>query len=226
MKFLYFLVEGQTEQRFVTDILQAYLGHGCHCTPVIVETRREVSGRVYKGGYVPYPRWREQIQRLLKNSSAAAVTTIADYYKIANDFPSKQTALSQPQPRLQVQVIEQAWAQDIGDPRFIPYLSLHELEALIFSDVSTLKQCLQGIQPNAKVEQLASSLRVNPEDIDNQTPPSHLIEQVCPKYQKVLHTNQIIQVIGLDTIRAQCPHFHDWLARLEALCRCCSPIDE
>lgn len=221
MKFLYFLVEGQTEQRFVTDVLQPHLGQECHCTPVIVETRREVSGRVYKGGYVPYPRWREQIHRLLKNSIAAAVTTIADYYRIADDFPGKQAAQALRQPLLQVQAIEQAWAQDINDPRFIPYLSLHELEALIFSDVSTLQLRLQVIQPNAKVDQLNSYQQVNPEDVDNQTPPSHLIEQVCTKYQKVLHTNQIIQEIGLAAIRTKCPHFHDWLNKLEVLCRAC-----
>lgn len=221
MKFLYLLVEGQTEQRFVTDVLQPSLGQGCHCTPVIIETRREVSGRVYKGGYVPYPQWRKQILKLLNNPTADAVTTIADYYRIANDFPGKQVAQALQHPLRQVQAIEQAWAQDINDSRFIPYLSLHELEALVFSDVPTLQKRLQIIQPNAKVGQLTRYQQVNPEDVDNQTPPSHLIEQVCTKYQKVLHANQIIQEIGLAAIRAKCLHFHDWLTKLEALCRAC-----
>ncbi|MCX7926042.1 MAG: DUF4276 family protein [Fimbriimonadales bacterium] len=218
MKYLYFLVEGQTEQRFVSDILQPHLGQSCFCIPVIVKTRREVSGQAYKGGYVPYLQWRDQIFKLLGNSAAHAVTTIADYYRIADDFPAKQAARSLQSPLLQVQTIEQAWAQDINDPRFIPYLSLYELEALLFADVSILVQRLQAIQSRATAAQLTKHAKVNPEDINDQSPPSHLIASVCPRYQKVLHTNQIVQAIGLPTIRARCPHFNDWLTKLESVC--------
>jgi len=57
-----------------------------------------------------------------------------------------------------------------------------------------------------------------PEDI-NETPegaPSKRILRIFPGYRKLLHGPTIAERIGLKTIREQCPHFDDWLTRLEA----------
>ena len=35
-------------------------------------------------------------------------------------------------------------------------------------------------------------------------------------YQKPLHGPLAVAAIGIDRIRAVCPHFHQWLGRLEA----------
>ena len=39
----------------------------------------------------------------------------------------------------------------------------------------------------------------------------------CPRYQKTLHGPLAVMEIGIDAIRAQCPHFNEWLVRLEAI---------
>ena len=61
-----------------------------------------------------------------------------------------------------------------------------------------------------------------PEDIndDPHSAPSKRILTVWPDYQKTFHGPLIACDIGLDVIRAACPHFSAWLRRLEALLVC------
>lgn len=60
-----------------------------------------------------------------------------------------------------------------------------------------------------------------PEAIDDspQLAPSKRIEALMcrPRYQKRLMGPQAAQRIGLAAIRDECPHFGDWLGRLERL---------
>jgi len=50
-----------------------------------------------------------------------------------------------------------------------------------------------------------------------QTAPSKRIVGLNPGYSKVTDDVLISQKISLDVMRAQCPHFNDWLRKLEAL---------
>ena len=58
-----------------------------------------------------------------------------------------------------------------------------------------------------------------PEDIndDPNTEPSKRIEQIFADYDKPTDGPLIAQEIGLAAIRAQCPRFNAWVARLESL---------
>jgi hypothetical protein len=57
-----------------------------------------------------------------------------------------------------------------------------------------------------------------PEHINDspETAPSKRIEALIPSYQKPLFGNLAALEIGLDPIRHACPHFREWLDRLEA----------
>jgi hypothetical protein len=59
----------------------------------------------------------------------------------------------------------------------------------------------------------------SPEEIDEgpDTAPSKRIRRIFPGYQKPFHGPMVAVAIGLDLVRARCPHFADWLARLERL---------
>ncbi|WP_199769702.1 DUF4276 family protein [Aeromonas sp. ASNIH2] len=52
-----------------------------------------------------------------------------------------------------------------------------------------------------------------------QTAPSKRILALVPNYKKTLHGPLIAEDIGLDAIRAQCPHFNRWIERLLVLPR-------
>ena len=84
------LVDGQTEEAFVKNPLASHLhNRGVLAVPVIVATKRLLTGDKKRGGYVPYPRLRAEILRLLNDSSAACVTTMLDYYGLAPEFPGR-----------------------------------------------------------------------------------------------------------------------------------------
>lgn len=58
-----------------------------------------------------------------------------------------------------------------------------------------------------------------PEDIDDgpMTAPSKRLLDIFGPYQKTLHGPLTVSAIGIDRIRAVCPHFHRWLTRIEAI---------
>jgi hypothetical protein len=48
------------------------------------------------------------------------------------------------------------------------------------------------------------------------TAPSKQLRAAFASYQKPLHGPLAVSAIGIDRIRAVCPHFDHWLGRLEA----------
>jgi hypothetical protein len=104
-------------------------------------------------------------------------------------------------------------ANEIDRPdRFVPFVMMHEFEALLFSDCSTVAAFL-----GRREELLAVRLQFgNPEEIDDESPPSKRLLAVAHDYQKVVHGTLAALAIGLAKIRAECPHFDKWLTRLEA----------
>lgn len=113
--------------------------------------------------------------------------------------------------------LEQGLLEDIGDNKLIPYIQVHEFEALLFSDASKFSYAF----PEAQAQQLSETARqfVSPEDI-NETPqgaPSKRISSIVGdnQYQKTLHGPIIALEISLEVIREKCPHFDQWLYTLE-----------
>ncbi len=54
-------------------------------------------------------------------------------------------------------------------------------------------------------------------DDDPQTSPLRRILRIAPGYNKAADGPIAAQRIGLGTMRAKCPHFDEWLTRLESL---------
>ena len=102
--------------------------------------------------------------------------------------------------------------------RFIPYVQMHEFEALLFSAPGQLAS--EVGRPD--LEQHFQAIRdafATPEHIDDSphTAPSKRIKQVFPRYRKVQMGLRAAGVMGLHKIRKECPLFSAWLARLESL---------
>lgn len=70
-------VEGQTEETFIREVLSRHLaGYGVHLIPVVLSTKRVKQGNKFRGGLVSYEQARGELVHLLRDSSAAAVTTM------------------------------------------------------------------------------------------------------------------------------------------------------
>ena len=207
-------VEGQTEETFVRDLLVPYFSRlGIYLTPILAQTSPG-----HKGGIVSYGKVKHQLTRLCRQDQGAYVTTMMDYYGLPNDFPGLDGRV--PDAHEQVARLEQALQQDIDAPNFIPNLMLHEFEALLFSAPEKFAEWLDDQALLAPMAAIRAAF-ATPEHINNspQTAPSKRILTLVPNYKKTVDGPLIAEDIGLDAIRAQCPHFNNWIERLLALPR-------
>lgn len=215
MNRVYLLVEGQTEEAFVNELLVPhYARQGLYLTPIVVSTSPG-----YRGGVTRYAKVKPQIERLCKQDHGAHVSTLFDLYALPNDFPGKA---SQAYPSMaggadKALFLEAALAGDIGLGNFIPNLLVHEYEALLFTQLDAFAQWTDDdrlLEPLRNARQFTL-----PEDINDHpaSAPSKRILAAWPGYQKTVHGPLIACDIGLDEIRAACPHFGAWLQKIESL---------
>jgi hypothetical protein len=214
---LHVLVEGQTEETVLRDVLQPHFeGVGWYVSHSLVKTKRPASGPMHKGGITNWPQVEREIQLLLRDSSITVLTTLFDYYA----FPPECPGMSDRPPKDvydRVHHVESALATAINNRRFRPNLVLHELEAWVFAAAEQLGEFLG--------DELATRLRADvaeaggPELVNDSpaTAPSKRLLGYLPTYMKTTDGPLAIDALGLTGLRAQCPHFDAWLRDLEAL---------
>lgn len=216
MKRVYLLVEGQTEETFVRELIAPHCERfNVYATPIILTTSPG-----HRGGVASYGKVRNQVLRLCRQDRNALVSTMIDLYALPNDFPGKSTDAypAQGSGRQKAQFIESRMTEDIPESNFLPHLMVHEFEALLFAEP---RHFSGWVDSTDIVEQLEAIARryTTPEDINDSihTAPCKRIQKLMPAYEKTFHGPLIAQEIGLETLRRACPHFDVWLDRLEQL---------
>lgn len=217
------LAEGHTEERFIKEVLcDHFCLLGLDLAPTLLITKRVKQGGSFRGGVTSFGKFENDVRRLLGSSGGALVTTLLDYYGLPPDFPGMDSRPTG-DPLKRVQHVEAAIkAHFDGRQDFLPYLSLHEFEALLFVSPEELSKALMPPAKAAEFAAVRAGLKT-PEDI-NERPgqaPSQRIAAISPAYRKKFHGPTIAGRIGLDRLRAECPHFHEWLNALEAYARGC-----
>jgi hypothetical protein len=212
------LVEGQTEERFVKQVLQPHLTLiDLYLVPTLLTTKVVKNGRNFKGGVTTFGKFESDLRRLLGGSgNGGLVTTLLDYYRLPQDFPGMGDRPDPIDLFTRVRHVERAMSDHFNDRRFLPFLALHEFEAWIFSCPSTLPEMMVESEREADFAAICNSV-TTPEHI-NERPghnPASLIESIFPGYRKVLHGPTAADRIGLPLIRSRCEHFNIWLGRLE-----------
>ena len=216
MKRLYIIVEGQTEQEFVNSIIAPYMQqHGVYSvTPVLIRTSK--TGR---GGFGNYEHLKNDAKKLLSSKkSDSVVSTFVDFFRIP-EVPQKERWEKKATHIEQVEEMEQCIAEDINDSRFIPYIQLHEFEALLFSSNKGFESFFS--EDNAKDTQQIINTFNNPENI-NTTPtgaPSKRLLAIKDDYDKVIEGNLIALEVGINDILAKCPRFRAWIEKLIETCK-------
>lgn len=220
---LNFTVEGQTEETFVNRVLKPHLADRsvwANVRCVLTGRKRSVE---HRGGMTTYQRARNDITRWMRQDQNpdARFTTMFDLYALPNDFPGFQDSLNTSDPYERVNILEDALREDLDDWRFIPYIQLHEFEALLLSDPQKLdSQFYEHDKEIARLARMADEFN-SPELIDDgtHTAPSKRIIAEIPEYdgRKVSAGPIVAERIGLPTLRAKCRHFSDWLDKLESL---------
>jgi len=214
---LHAVVEGQTEETFVNNVLAVELGP----LGVVVDAHRVTTGRrktrTFRGGLVEYSHIRRDLDLWMRQDSHSEswFTTMIDLYALPDDFPSFGECSKVGDPVKRVECLEDAFAQDIAHRRFIPYVQLHEFEALLFAEPQQFVIAFPG--EISKIDALESVRNqfASPEHIDDETAPSKRILQVLPDYKKPVAGPEISAHIGIATLRRECPHFDGWVRRIE-----------
>lgn len=216
------IVEGQTEQTFVQKLLATHLGsRGIAIWAVLSGKTRRL------GGVRPWSSTRRDIVNTLKEGRVC--TTMFDFYGMPEDWPGRNDAgkLSWDQRGDHVeqeirQDIEMTLGDSLDPTQFIPYVQVHEFEALLFSGTTELAKfaaTLTGRSAEHFQSKLDDIVAKNGDaeaiNDDFETCPSRRIKKLVPGYRKRLHGPTVAGRIGLDKLRMGCRHFGAWVEKLE-----------
>jgi hypothetical protein len=220
---LHIIAEGQTEETFVNNTLAIHLGHFNIQTDVRCVMTIKNGAQIHRGGLSKYDKVRFDVTQWIKQDQSPEVrfSTMFDFYALPIDFPGFQQAQKLSDAYDQVRAIENAFRDDIGDYRFIPYIQLHEFEALLFADIRQMEWAFIDQEKQiGKLVTIAQEFE-NPEliNLHQETAPSKRIIAKIPEYtfRKASAGPIVADKIGIQTIRNRCQHFDEWIKRLEGL---------
>jgi hypothetical protein len=224
---VYIVVEGQTEQTFVREVLAPWMANR---EIFLIPTLIGKPG--HKGGDIRFARAKEDIGRLLRQRNDTYISTMFDYFRIEANWPGREeirkhisngTALTAEQKAI---LLEDASSYAIADEfqncntkqRFIPYIEMHEFEALLFSDPKSIAIKI-GID-QAEIDAILSK-HPNPEDIneDPEMAPSKRLSNLKKDYRKVAMGKVVSEAIGIQKISERCLHFGGWIDKMGKLGR-------
>lgn len=226
MARLMILVEGQTEENFVGSLLGPHL----YATGYLAVSSRLMGkqrARHRRGGIRPWPEIRRDLINHLRQDSEIIVSTLLDFYGLPSSGPGAWPGRAEAgnlqqfakgahvQQSMLVDVVNEM-GPGFNPGRFLPYVMMHEFEAMLFSDCDAFARTIDRFDLAGSFQQIKDQFET-PEDINDfpTTAPSKRIETLLPGYQKPLIGSAVAAEIGLAAIRAECPHFEEWLSRLE-----------
>lgn len=215
MKRLFIVVEGQTEEAFVKELMTPFfMQNGIYdIRPVLIQTSKG-----HKGGFVNYEHLKNDLLRLLKSQRQdVIVTTFVDFFRCP-ELPNQNDIDMLPSHIQKVEAMEKSIYDDINDRRFIPYIQLHEFEALLFSSANGFEVYFDD-QISKEIQGIIDSFN-NPEEINSspETAPSKRLIRIIPSYDKVIYGNIVALEIGLPVILSKCPRFKRWIDSLIHRC--------
>lgn len=221
-------VEGETEETFVNEVLRGHLVAGGYSS-VSARLLGNARQRNRRGGISAWESARRDILNHLRGDPDCVASTMVDYYAMPQSgqraWPGRAAASSAALLG-RAEAVESALMADVGDQmgsgfdsrRFVPHVTMHEFEALLFSDCQAFGRAVGRVDLVPALEAIRGAF-ATPEEIDDSpvTAPSKRIETLFDGYQKPLHGNLAALEVGLNSMRAECPHFHRWLERLESV---------
>jgi hypothetical protein len=221
-------VEGETEEVFVNELLQAHLIDKGY-TVVSARLLGNARQRARRGGIKAWEPVKRDIIRHLREDRHSIATTMVDYYALPqsedNGWPGRREAVTLENDKkgqhVQAAILRDLTADmgpDFDQSRFIPFVVMHEFEGLLFSDCERFAHGIGRLNLAPQLQEIRDAFE-NPESINDspQTAPSKRISALIPEYQKPLYGGLAALSVGLERIRDQCPHFNDWLHQLESI---------
>lgn len=222
---LHILCEGQTEERFVKEVLSPYLQQfNIYPKPIVLLTSKKKNAR---GGMLSYSQAKRDLTILQKQfrdntSEHHMFTTMFDYYALPDDFPGVEESTEIQNVRSRISFLEDKFAEELGGSAFIPYIQLHEFEALLFVDICKLQT--EYPLSSEKIQALKEETDIygDPEMINNSpdTAPSKRIIAALSQdyhYNKVQSGATVTSAIGIEALLENCQHFKEWIENVKRI---------
>lgn len=218
-------VEGETEEAFVNEMLRAHLisvGYESVGARIVGNARQ----RDRRGGIRPWPDVKRDIVRHLNQDPGCLSTTMIDYYALpktgSKAWPGRAAAGKKQFPE-KAPTVHAALAADMSGEfrgakdRFIPFVMMHEFEALLFSDCAAFANAIGRPALEGALQEVRDEFDC-PEEINDSplTAPSKRVEKLVKGYQKPIYGTIAALGVGLPAIRAACPNFDAWICDLES----------
>jgi Domain of unknown function (DUF4276) len=215
IRAIYIICEGQTEEEFVNSILRPFFNsHQIYdVRPILMNTSKG-----QKGGDIRYDRLKFNIDKLLGKEQDILVTTFIDFFRLKGDFPQFKESLGIQNKIRRVGFLEQALGYAINNPRFIPYIQLHEFEGLLFAAKDGFEFLPDLLKANLNKLFLAVEEKENPEELNDGelTAPSKRLEQLIPGFDKnkPFYGGLIAEVNTINPVLDRCLRFKTWVETL------------
>lgn len=216
MKRLIIVCEGPTENEFCRDVLAPVLFRNDICVeaPLIKKSN---------GGIVSWQNIKRQLETHLHEENAY-VSLLVDYYGIKDSyfFPGWEEGKTISSLDTRLKFLCDRMKADIASElalRFIPYMQIHELESLLFSDISVFRNNFDDKELDFSILENAIREFPNPEEINSRPTlaPSKRLMAAIPGYNKIIYGSCLAAEIGLDRIMDKCPLFNQWMLTLLSL---------
>lgn len=224
-KIIHVLCEGQTEQGFVDAVLKPYLlAKGIAAVKsVLVTTNKKKNAR---GGMISFAKVQNDLKLLRLTCldgdyERHIFTTMFDLYALPADFPGYDNAKKLDDRYKRVEYLEQSYAKEVDDAGFIPYIQLHEFEALVLCGIGYLKDLYPECAGKCDTLQTDIDKVGNPELVNDnpETAPSKRIIKAIEEgrkasYNKPSSGKYVTGKVGIDALRGRCQHFNSWIQGL------------
>lgn len=210
------IVEGDTEERFIKQLVAPSLRH----LNIFIKPEN-------LKGAVKFDRIKFYARNSLRKNSHVVVTTFIDLYALDTNFPEYAESknildvyerLVRLEKALYTAIVEYAGCRP---EQFISYIQPYEYEGLLFSDVHALSTVeLAWVKKLTELNKVRSAYP-SPEHINDgfDTKPSQRLDKLlsAPKYHKTTHGPRIAERVTLKVIEQECPHFRQWMESLRRL---------
>ena len=174
-----------------------------------------------KGGLTKYRHLKTDLLNCVSEKDVL-VSTLIDFYALPKDFPKYEEASKIVDKAERLTFLESAIVEDIQTendayfPNLIPYIQLHEFEALVFSSLQSISSLFGDDEADFTEIRKVIETHPNPEDINDnpKTAPSKRLISLIKGYHKVVDGIMIIEETGIETVLEKCTRFNNWVETL------------
>ena len=166
MSRLFVHVEGQTEEKFVYEVLAPHL-YSSGYQSVVARLLGNQRSRANRGGIRPWASTRIDIVNQMVHDPGSIATVMVDYYGLPHTggraWPGRAGAEKLPFAH-RASSIENALAADLAPDvdlrRFLPFVVMHEFEGLLFSDCAALCRAIESPSLEARSRKSGQTLKL------------------------------------------------------------------